>query len=352
MTREKANDLIERYLYKVGEELPAKQRDDVKAELRSLLLDALEDRAAEAGRPVDEELAVEVVRDFGKPEQVAERYRPPGQYLIGPRLFPVFLDVAKIILIGLAVVFTVFVGLSLAAYPGRMPEMFRPSSVIDFVDTFVKLALLNLALLVAVFAIIERLSAGKPATEARTEWDPHDLPEVPSQEDRERASQPSLVFKIYAIVALFSWVNFFPETFGIWFFTGDEARIIHFSELGLRFPLLLMNIWWGCALALNVWVLRQGRWTRESRWAQFGLGVFGAGILYLMLAGDALTGVTTTWPLNGGWERGPFALLEMARTDMPKLGKILHFFLTAVLVITLIETVVRLVRILRRYPVW
>lgn len=352
MTRAKANELIERYLYKVGEELPAKQRDDVKAELRSLLLDALEDRAAEAGRPVDEEVAVEVLRAFGHPEEVAARYQPSGQYLIGPRLFPVFVGVAKIILVGLAVLFSIFVIISLVAYPGRMPEMFRPASVLDFVDSYVKFALLNLALLVGVFAIIERVQAKRPASEERAEWDPRELPAIPDSADPERISQAGLVFKIYAIVALFLWVNQFPETLGIWVFFGDQTRVIRFTDMGMHLPVVLLNIFWGLALALNMWLLRMGRWTRESRWAEFGLGLYGGAILYLVLVSGAFTGPEPSELAAEAWRQGPMEMLQMARADLPRLGKLLHAVLTIILGITLIEALVRLVRVLRRYPVW
>ncbi len=40
--------------------------------------------------------ATDVLREFGKPEAVAERYRPAAQYLIGLRLFPAYVSVAKI----------------------------------------------------------------------------------------------------------------------------------------------------------------------------------------------------------------------------------------------------------------
>ena len=83
-------DLIDRYVHEVGEHLPYRLRADVEAELRSLLMDALEERAGAAGRPPDAELAAVVLREFGAPRDVAQRYSPEAQYLIGPRLFPAY----------------------------------------------------------------------------------------------------------------------------------------------------------------------------------------------------------------------------------------------------------------------
>ena len=42
-------ELFDRYVREVGRRLPKKQRDDVQAELHSLLMDALQDRLAERG---------------------------------------------------------------------------------------------------------------------------------------------------------------------------------------------------------------------------------------------------------------------------------------------------------------
>ena len=56
-------DLIDRYVVEVARHLPAKSAEDVAEELRSLLSDAFEARAARTGRPKDEALAVEVLRE-------------------------------------------------------------------------------------------------------------------------------------------------------------------------------------------------------------------------------------------------------------------------------------------------
>ncbi|MGH9860634.1 MAG: HAAS signaling domain-containing protein [Candidatus Acidiferrales bacterium] len=348
-THEKARDLIERYLHKIGEELPAKQRDDVKNELRSLLEDTLEERAS-TGRSVDEQLAIEVLREFGKPEAVAERYRPTGRYLIGPRLFPVYVGVGKIVLIVLAGIYVLSVGLATAVTPAPMPELFRPGSIWGLVESFGKLAIVNLALLTIVFALIERF-ADTRSESPQAEWDPRALPAVPVKEDHERISPPNLVFKIYAILALFAWVNFFPETFGFWFIADDSAHTILFSEMGLRLPVILINVWWGLALALNMWLLRLGRWTRESRWAELGLGIFGAILLYITLAGSAIIG-TSGSTLADPWKVFSPLLWIGLRDNMTGFGKALHVILTIILFVTLVEALVRLYRILRRYPVW
>lgn len=72
-----ANDVIESYVTDVAVQLPRKQRNDVAFELRALLKEGLQARADAAGREVDEAMATDLVRAFGRPGDVAARYRPP-----------------------------------------------------------------------------------------------------------------------------------------------------------------------------------------------------------------------------------------------------------------------------------
>jgi hypothetical protein len=71
-----ANDVIESYVNDVAVQLPRKQRDDVAFELRSLLDEELKARAEAAGAGLDADMAIELVRAFGRPADVAARYRP------------------------------------------------------------------------------------------------------------------------------------------------------------------------------------------------------------------------------------------------------------------------------------
>lgn len=72
----KASDLIESYVTDVAVQLPRKQRNDVAFELRALLNEELQAKAEAAGRGVDAAMATELLRAFGRPVDVAARYRP------------------------------------------------------------------------------------------------------------------------------------------------------------------------------------------------------------------------------------------------------------------------------------
>ena len=108
--------LIDRYVAAVGQRLPSKIRADVERELHSSLLDAVEDQAREVGGSADEALVKTILREMDRPDKMAARYSG-SQYLVGPRLYPAFLKVTRILLIVMAALF-VF-GLLAGSYQSR-----------------------------------------------------------------------------------------------------------------------------------------------------------------------------------------------------------------------------------------
>jgi len=70
----KALDVIESYVADVAAQLPQRQRADVAAELRSLLIEELNAKPHDASSP---DAALALVRAFGRPADVAARYHAP-----------------------------------------------------------------------------------------------------------------------------------------------------------------------------------------------------------------------------------------------------------------------------------
>jgi hypothetical protein len=69
--------LIDAYVQDVARLLPRKQRTDVALELCELLREELQSRAASQGRALDADIALEGLRAFGRPQDVAARYFEP-----------------------------------------------------------------------------------------------------------------------------------------------------------------------------------------------------------------------------------------------------------------------------------
>lgn len=91
-------DLLDRYLAAVAALLPKAQREDIVAELRDILLNRLEEKEAELGRPLDAKEREAVLRTFGHPIAVAGRYGL-SRTLIGPELYPFYIFAVKGLLI-------------------------------------------------------------------------------------------------------------------------------------------------------------------------------------------------------------------------------------------------------------
>lgn len=103
-----ANDVLESYVTDVALRLPRRQRNDVAFELRALLAEELQAKADAAGRAPDASMALDLARAFGRPEDVAARYRLPLT-IIDPADGQAFLQATWV---GLAIIW----GLGLVAH--------------------------------------------------------------------------------------------------------------------------------------------------------------------------------------------------------------------------------------------
>ncbi len=274
-------DLLERYVHDVGQWLPRRMRADVEAELRSLLGDAVEERARAAGRPEDAEIATGVLREFGAPREVAARYAGEPRCLIGPRLLPAYLLTLKIAGIALAAVFAVLAVARLRASADAGGAGSAIRSVVHAAGHTLYGAFFNLGVLTLIFAVVERLQARREATAQA--FDPARLPPI---KDPDRVSVVGMVFSTYAIVAVAVLFNFFPQAIGIWSFDGERWR----SVLPIILPafsayLPALNVLWGLTLALDLVVLAQGRWRRSTRWMELALGGMGIAVLVVVMLG-------------------------------------------------------------------
>ena len=91
-------NLIDRYIAEVGKHLPRKGRTDIEAEIRSTLEDMLEERNQASLK--DEAAVIALLREYGAPAKVAASYIGP-RYLIGPRIYPTFELIVKIVMAAL-----------------------------------------------------------------------------------------------------------------------------------------------------------------------------------------------------------------------------------------------------------
>jgi hypothetical protein len=271
-------DIIDRYVHAVGQHLPGPVRADVEAELRSLLAESLEERAAASGTPPTEALARDVVREFGPPREVAARYSTRPQYLIGPPLFPVYVRIVKI---QLAVVAGVSLFMLITGFYARQGEAQTLLTVLGRAWAgFFNGVANTCGVTTVVFALIE-LAIRRQPTRAAT-WDPAQLPAV---DDPDRVSFVGKIVWLYLVAVVAVVFNYFPEWVGVVMVDDGGARAVPLLEPAFRRYLPLLNAWWAVAFILTIVVLRNGRRTRTTRWWEVGLDLFNAAICAAILLG-------------------------------------------------------------------
>jgi hypothetical protein len=159
-------DLLDRYLAAVAVLLPKAQREDIVAELRDILLNQMEEKEAELGRPLNAKEREAVLKAFGHPIAVAGRFGTPRS-LIGPELYPFYIFGVKVLLVVAAVVSAIPVVISTVTDPGSASELAR------FFSSFLSSGFTMIGVATVLAAGIER---GWIPVTGMTDWRVADLP--------------------------------------------------------------------------------------------------------------------------------------------------------------------------------
>lgn len=261
-----ANEMIDRYVNEVGNNLPAKGREDIQQELKSLLQDSLEERAAD-GEPTVQMVA-KILLEYGKPENMAQQYRTQ-QYLISPKLFPLYRQVGGIVLTVITALYLVFLALVL------WNSADLTTSVWNWLTDYVQTAIFSIGMVTLIFAAIERYAGDEVEVES-AEFDPFSLPPV---NDPNRVSRFEVVAEI--VVTIVTW--------------GVGLALISQDGVfgGLIAESFRPNIAWlvasaGVEVAVKVLVLWQNRWQLGTRLFDLGSELFGLYVLYRVVSADAI----------------------------------------------------------------
>jgi hypothetical protein len=263
--------LIDRYVYHVGKHLPTERREDVARELMSLIGDRVEDEL----RPCESRdvVILRVLREMGPPSAVAERYGYERRLLIGPSSLPAFSRLVKVLPV-------VVLAFSLLTFPWQ--DGLSPPALGKWLLGCLASMLLNLGVLVVVFVVLEQFS--RRHTKPDAVFDPEKLSPAPAPLAGAKPRTGLLVAKIYVAAMLLVLFNFYPNLVGVWTNAGlVRFWVIPLSAFGVHVPLWLLNVWLAGSIVLETEVLRQGSWTRQTRWAQVGLAAVGLAVLIAAL---------------------------------------------------------------------
>ncbi len=269
-------NLIDRYILEVGRHLPRKNRQDLQAEIRTLIDDMLADQYPDT-QP-DEAQVASILSQLGKPQKVAASYQPE-RYLIGPRLYPTFMTILQIVLAAVSGSLLLSFGLSyvLETETHNTVELFQRS--LHALPDFITALFMTFGSLVIVFTVMDRWFGIGSKIEAEDDWTPADLPELEEESYNPVMSGIGLAF--LSILAVF--LNFFPHLLGAFIkINGDWVFTPLLSENFIKL-MPYINIGIGLNIALTILVLSQGGWKTWSSRLKLVGGIYDFFILLMVI---------------------------------------------------------------------
>jgi hypothetical protein len=330
-------NLIDNYIAEVGKHLPRRNRADIEAEIRSTLEDMLEERKQAQGA-LDDAAVIELLKEYGAPRKVAESYVGP-RYLIGPRMYPFFEMVTRIVLIVLTAVTLAGIGISLAKSGLTGPEFLKTlgSSILSLVGGLIT-AFGNIVL---AFAILERVL---PKKDFEKEWEDWDPKELASEPDPDRVSLGEQIAGIIFMILFLVVLNLYPNLIGFGFFSEGHWTFITPVLTKAFFSYLpWINILIVLQMGFHLYLLRHGSWNIASRAANIVLELADIALAVVMLQGPALVAMTPE-KLAGT------PLADVAELFAKGANLLPILILTIVIIISSIEVIQAIYRLLKGKP--
>lgn len=275
-------NLLDKYMVQVGKHLPRKNRLDLQAEIRSTIEDMLEDRSQQSGRAIDDALISEVLLEYGAPEKVAASYKPT-RYLIGPRLYPIFKMVLKIVISVLTAV--AIIGFTITFVSSGMTAPAFIIALKKFGLDFLGGVISAFGNIVLVFAIMERVLPESKFEEEAEKWVPADLN---AESDPDQITRGEIIFEILFTMLGLAIFNLYPNVIGL--ATVKDNIWVFFPALSDVFFRYLpwINLLGLLQILLDLYLLRQNIWRTVTRLITLAIGVAGIVLAGIMLLGPSL----------------------------------------------------------------
>lgn len=333
-------ELIDRYLKQVMRDLPAKSRADIGAEIRSVLEDMVQDRSEELGREPDEEMVLAVLQAYGPPAEVAASYLPE-RYLVGPKLYPIFMLVVKIVLAVMAGFFLFSLILAFVRTGRTVADLGQVLT--ELLPNLYTTLATSLGSVVIVFVILERLQLDF-GVEVKA-WDPRDLPLL---DESEPVRPVETALKIVGLIVLLAMVNFFPHWVGALNVEGGRAQFVPLLSADFAGYLPWLNLRWALGILFYLLLLRLGHWERWTRWVGIALHGLDLVIVVALLVGPSVIGLNPDYLALH--DLGNASLGLYRHTLLPLVDASFRLALGVALIVALVEFLKLVLRTVQRSP--
>jgi hypothetical protein len=315
--------LIDRYLSAVSEILPAKQRKDTVTEIRSLIQDALDDRSKAEGKVPDDDMMAAVLKEFGSPEKIVAPYLPE-KYLIGPRLYPTFILVLRIVLPIIAVVM-----LAVSWWgAGQVATMTTSKFLTELANSLastLSAVVQAFGNIVLIFAILQWTVPEFKTMVKEKQWDPHNLKAINRPDKIKRGDLIAEV--VFTFIALIIF-NFYFNRVGIYNNINGQWTFTPILTEAFKAYIPWLSMLWILTILLDILVLRKGAWQTGTR--LFSILV---SVLNIVITVSLMRNISLLYTLEG-------ALGYLGAIGILK--SLLNQFLIIALAIAIIASVVKI----------
>lgn len=225
-------NLIKDYVYTITHYLPQKQKAEVSTDIEATLYELLLEQFGEKEYS-DQEIET-VIRTFGHPRLVAERYLNQKPSLIAPELLETYWFVVKIALIGSNI--GVFIARMLA----------QGLDFISILGGMINLSLSVFGMVTLIFILVNQKLDAYEQNDLE-EWSLKDLKVW--KEDKHRVSRFEIAFESIFLI-------FFIQAFFL-----NDAILSKWSD----FNSFVFGVFVGLSLEMNLYLLIKAYWTPRTR---------------------------------------------------------------------------------------
>lgn len=236
----------DRYLTAVLKGIPEEQRADVDVKLRQLIDTSVLEQMSRGEDPETAERLV--LRELGDPMRVSATYSGRSLSLIGPRFYPEYIRLLKLLVSIVVPIVTVVVGIT-TALTGESVW----SVVLAALGSGFMVGIQVAFWITLVFAVVDRRTTN--SSSVTSEWDFDDLPEI--TENRIGLGDTLASITALSLLVLFLlWQPTYQESFDP---GGPSIPILNPALSTLWIPILIVILL--ASITLELIKYRAGRWT-------------------------------------------------------------------------------------------
>lgn len=274
-------DIIDKYIYAIGKKLPYDSRDEIKRELKSLLLDEIDSSCGEDPSINDVE---KIIYEFGSPKQVAKRYKNDDA-IISSIYTNLFFMISKIIIGSLTIAFsTIFI---INIISNWLTAAVVLENIIDLFLNIFNSSLAAIGFLTVIFILITKFS-NEQFLDLEEDWSVDELEDIKLSPDK--VSKVETIVDIFFTVLFLSILNIAPGVISVAErgFEASGLKLGHNINTSIFTTFLIfISIVWILEIIINIVKLLTGN-TKKLKMYEILVELFNFIILLFMSTSQSL----------------------------------------------------------------